>query len=324
MEWFEHQIDDGPIEIAVSILVPYATYLGAEAIHVSGVLAVVSAGLFWAARVRVFSPSVRIQKLMRCWTSITFILNGLVFILIGLQLPSVWAGVSELSTERLFLYGGLFSVFLILLRLVWSYPGAYVAYLIRMHLLHQPEHPPRAKQVFTVVGWTGMRGVIALAAAMSLPQTVAGGGPFPHRSLIVFLTFSVILVTLVVQGLTLPPLIRLLGLAGAGGARYEDQEARRLVLQRALDRLEEMRRADPAASEEVYDDLTRHYKNRLASLHGYAQQDTGDAKHYFQFVNLSRTLLEEERKIALRRYGDGGRRSPMKSLCARWKHGRGS
>ena len=298
VEWFEHRIDDGPIEIAISILVPYATYLSAEAIHVSGVLAVVSAGLFLGRKSsKFFSPSVRIQA-YSVWNSITFILNGLVFILIGLQLPSVLAGVSELSTKRLILYGGLFSVFLILLRLIWTYPGAYVAYLIRTRLLHQPEQRPGAGPVF-VVGWTGMRGVIALAAAMSLPQTVAGGAPFPHRNLIVFLTFSVILVTLVVQGLTLPTLIRLLGLAGSGGNRFEEQEARRLVLQRTLDRLEEMRRYDPTARVEVYEDLARHYKNRLASLHAYPQEKTEDAEHYFQFVNLSRALLEEERKIAL-------------------------
>ena len=298
VEWFEHQVDDGPIEIAVSILVPYATYLSAEAMHVSGVLAVVTAGLYLGRKSsKFFSPAVRIQA-YAVWDSITFILNGMVFILIGLQLPSVLAGVSELSPRRLFLYGGLFSVFLILLRLFWTFPEAYVAYLIRRRLLHQPEQRPGARHVF-VVGWTGMRGVIALAAAMSLPQTVAGGGPFPHRSLIIFLTFCVILVTLVIQGLTLPPLIRFLGLAGATRARYEDQEARRLVLRRTLDRLEEMRRYDPKARAEVYDDLAHHYKNRLASLQASPQKETADAEHYFQFVSLSRALMEEERKIAL-------------------------
>src|SRR5271155_2058000 len=169
-EWFEHRIDDGPIEIAVIILVPYAAYLSAEAIHASGVLAVVAAGLYLGKKSsEFFSPGVRLQA-RAVWNSLTFILNGFVFVLIGLQLPSVLAGVSELPMTRLLLYGALFSLLLILLRIVWTFPGAYVAYFIRNRLLHQNEKRPGVRQVF-VVGWTGMRGVIALAAAMSLPQT---------------------------------------------------------------------------------------------------------------------------------------------------------
>lgn len=212
VEWFEHRIDDGPIEIAISLLVPYAAYLGAEAIHASGVLAVVAAGLYLGHKSSVFlSPGVRFQA-QAVWDSLTFILNGFVFVLIGLQLPSVLAGVSELHTGRLLLYAALFSTFLISLRLFWTFPGAYVSHLIRTRALRQNQQRPDPRQTF-VIGWTGMRGVIALASAMSLPKVLADGSFFPHRDLIVFLTFSVIVVTLVFQGLTLPPLIRILGLA---------------------------------------------------------------------------------------------------------------
>src|SRR5450631_1829404 len=212
VEWFEHRIDDGPIEIAVSLLVPYAGYLAAEAIHGSGVLAVVSSGLYLSRRSsRFFSPSVRLQA-FAVWDALTFILNGLVFVLIGLQLPYVLAGIKELPKAKLFLGGLLFSAFLIFLRLLWSFPGAYVGYLFRKYVFRQRFAWPGNRQVF-VVGWTGMRGVIALAAAISLPQTLADGSPFPHRDLILFLTFCVIFVTLVVQGLTLAPLVRALGLA---------------------------------------------------------------------------------------------------------------
>ncbi len=263
VEWFERRIDDGPIEIAVSILVPYAAYLTAEAIHASGVLAVVAAGLYLGRKSsQFFSPSVRLQA-QAVWNSLTFILNGFVFVLIGLQLPSVLAGVSELSVRPLVLYGVLFSVLLILLRLLWTFPGAYAAYFIRTRLLHKNDDVPGARQIF-VVGWTGMRGVIALAAAMSLPDTIDNGSPFPHRDLIVFLTFCVILVTLVFQGLTLSPLIRKLGLAEPSGPRREELEARRLVLEAAQARLEEIRQSDPLDAAEVYDDLAQHYKHRLA------------------------------------------------------------
>lgn len=298
VEWIEHRIDDGPIEIAVSILVPYVAYLTAETIHASGVLAVVAAGLYLGRKSsEFFSPAVRLQA-RAVWDALTFILNGFVFVVIGLQLPSVLAGVSEVSNGRLVLYGLLFSVFLILLRLFWTFPGAYVSYFIRARLLHQKENRPGVRQTF-VIGWTGMRGVIALAAAVSLPQTVAAGGPFPHRDLIVFLSFSAILVTLVLQGLTLPPLIRALGLGGASGSKCEEQEARRLVLQSAIERLEEIRQADPSGLADLQDDLERDYQHRLA---GVAEQgrDAAHAEHYSRYLDVSRELLDVERQTALR------------------------
>jgi monovalent cation/hydrogen antiporter len=307
VEWFEHRIDDGPIEISVSILVPYAAYLTAEAIHASGVLAVVAAGLYLGRKSsQFFSPSVRLQT-QAVWDALTFILNGFVFVLIGLQLPSVLEGVSELSVRRLVLYGALFSVFLILLRLLWTFPGAYVAHFIQTRVLHKNEQRPGARQIF-VVGWTGMRGVIALAAAMSLPDTVDGGGPFPHRDLIVFLTFCVILVTLVFQGLTLPPLIRVLRLAGTAAPRSEELEARRLVLQATKERLEEIRRNDSSNANlaEVYDNLEQQYMHRLVSLGGNIHdEDQAHVDHYFQYLDLSRTLLDVERKTALRLRDEG-------------------
>jgi Na+/H+ antiporter len=303
VEWFEHRIDDGPIEIAISILVPYAAYLIAEAIHASGVLAVVAAGLYLGRKSsEFFSPSVRLQA-RAVWDSLTFVLNGFVFVLIGLQLPSVLAGVKELSSGKMLLYGVIFSAFLILLRLLWTYPGAYVAHFIRTRLLHQTEKRPGARQIF-VVGWTGMRGVLALAAAMSLPDTVADGRPFPHRDLIVFLTFCVIVVTLVFQGLTLAPLIRILGIQESLGPKREEQEARRLVLQAAQTRLEDIRRRDSERFAEVYDDLERHYKDRLASVAAFVENRT-HAEHYSRYLDLSHTLLEVERHTALRLRDEG-------------------
>jgi len=300
VEWVEHRIDDGPIEIALSILVPYAAYLTAEAVHASGVLAVVAAGLYLGPKSsEFFSPGVRLQA-RAVWDALNFILNGFVFVIIGLQLPSVLAGVRELSTGRLIWYGALFSMFLILLRLFWTFPGAYVAHFIRTRLLHQNEQRPGPRQIF-IVGWTGMRGVLALAAAMSLPKTVADGSPFPHRDLIVFLTFSAILVTLVLQGLTLPSLIRWLGLAETPGPKCEELEARRRVLEAALSRLQEMRKTDSPESRELYDDLERHYQQRLARVRVSARDDDKvHAESYSRYLDLSRTLLATERDAALR------------------------
>ncbi len=158
VEWFERRIDDGPIEIVVSILTPYAAYLAAESLRASGVLAVVACGLYLSRQSsEFFSATVRMQA-WAVWDSLTFVINGLVFVLIGLQLPHVLAGIRGYSLFHLALYGALFSAIVIVLRMLWMFPGAHLSRLIRLRFLHQSYAVPSAKQIF-VVGWTGMRGV---------------------------------------------------------------------------------------------------------------------------------------------------------------------
>jgi CPA1 family monovalent cation:H+ antiporter len=302
VNWIEHRIDDAPIEIALSILTPYAAYLAADSIRASGVLAVVACGLYLSRRSSgFFSPGVRLQA-SAVWDSLTFILNGLVFIFIGLQLPYVMEGARDHSLRELLMYGAFFSAFLILLRLIWMYPGARLSYFIRRRVLHQRERLPPARQIF-IVGWTGMRGVISLAAAIALPHTLAPGEPFAQRQLIIFLAFSVILVTLVLQGLTLPPLIRALGLAGATGRSSEEEEARRVILETALSRLDEVRGSERADFAKVFDDLELHYRDRLAIL-TEEEADVRSARHR-RFVELSRELLNVERRTAIRLRNEG-------------------
>lgn len=306
IHWIEHHIDDGPIEITISIMVPYAAYLAAEAIHASGVLAVVACGLYLGrASAHFFSAAVRIQA-NAVWGVFTFLLNGFVFVLIGLQLPVVREGIKSFSSGELLLYGGLFSALVIVLRLFWVFPGAALAYWIRRKVLHQHEKRPPFRQTF-VLGWTGMRGVIALAAALSLPEKLEDGSPFPQRNLIIFLTFSVILVTLVLQGLTLPALIRTLGLAGAtSGPNCEETEARRIMAQAALEQLEKESKdieGDPAR---LYQDLREHYRLKLSSLPGdREEQDGSDPEAYARFLTLSLELLQVERETAVRLRNNG-------------------
>ena len=299
VHWVEHHIDDGPIEITISLMVPYAAYLAAEFIHASGVLAVVACGLYLGrGSAHFFSPAVRIQA-NAVWNVFTFILNGFVFVLIGLQLPIVREGIRNYSSTSLLLYAGLFSLLVIVLRLLWVFPGATLAYWIRRHLLHQNELRPPVRQIF-VTGWTGMRGVIALAAALSLPEQLADGSPFPQRSLIIFLTFSVILVTLVLQGLTLPALIRALGLAGSSGLNSEETEARRVMAEAALDELRKVSKEAEPDSAALYDDLKEHYRRRLSSLPLEGEdQDGSGAEAYAKFLSVSLELLRIERETAL-------------------------
>lgn len=238
------------------------------------------------------------------WNALTFILNGLVFITIGLQLPYVLGQIRGLERTQLFIYGVLFSAFLIFLRLAWTFPGAALGYLIRRRFLHQNEPWPSGRPIF-VVGWTGMRGVIALAAAISLPQTLGNGNPFSQRSLIIFLTFSVILVTLVLQGLTLPMVIRELGIGDEAGAAGDTDEARRLVIQAALDHLAEIKDTSPEFSE-IDADIASHYQHRLASLHS-AQDETDRqrSQKHSRYLDVSRELLNFQRDTALQLRREG-------------------
>lgn len=296
----EHHVDHAPIEIALSILTPYVAYLVADSIHASGVLAVVACGLYLARKSsHFFTPTVRLQA-WAVWESLTFILNGLVFVLIGLQLPYVMGAIRDGSPGRLVLYAAAFSGFLILLRLIWLFPGAYFANLIRRRVLHQDEPMPRPRQVF-VVGWTGMRGVISLAAAIALPQTLANGAPFAQRNMIIFLAFSVILVTLVLQGLTLPPLIRALGMAGIADGSTEEKDARRAMLEAAMNFLRAEREKDGDGSAEIYNDLLQHYEHRLASLDEDEDAATtqSGSHSYHRHNQLSGAALGVERQVAV-------------------------
>jgi CPA1 family monovalent cation:H+ antiporter len=227
-------------------------------------------------------------------------LNGLVFVLIGLQLPFVMAGIRDHNLRTLVVYGVSFSGLLILLRLLWMFPGAYLANLIRRRILRQKEPAPSARNIF-VVGWTGMRGVVSLAAAIALPQVVSDGSPFPQRNMIIFLAFSVILVTLVVQGLTLPSLIRALGVAGTSEEHGEEREARRTILQSALDHLQQSRDKAGAASAELYDDLAQHYRSRLRTLeqNGDTDNEAAGADFYSRYLELSQELVQVERQMAI-------------------------
>ncbi len=298
VDGIERHINDGPIEITLSILTPYAAYLAAQAAHASGVLAVVACGLFLSRRsATFFSPAVRILA-YDFWESLIFVLNALVFVLIGLQLPGIRAAIHGYRLSTLLLDGAVFSTLLILLRLLWVFPGAIISWFVRTRILHHNEIRPGLRQIF-ITGWTGMRGVVSLAAALALPALVADGSPFPQRNLIVFLAFFAICVTLVLQGVTLPSLIRALGLAGDAGPLCEEREARRVVIEAAVSHLEAARVRDRKEAAPLYEDLTRHYRQRLASLQP-GNERRGGVVDRERFLRLFLDALHVERKTAIR------------------------
>lgn len=305
VEWFEHQLDDGPIEITVSIIVPYVVYLAAEAAHASGVMAVIACGLYLSRKSsEFFSPTVRMQA-WAVWESLTFVLNGLVFVAIGLQLPYVIGEMKDHKLSELIFYGLALSVILILLRLTWMYPGTMISLWFRRHVLRQKAVTPGAKSIF-VVGWTGMRGVIALAAALSLPEMLENGAAFPQRNMIIFLTFAVIIVTLVGQGLTLPPLIRALGLAGASSSHDEEHKARQKILRAALNELNQQRAKDSEEFSEVYDTLVRSYQIKIDKFSSESEPETLSARNHMEKQSrLLREMLRVERHTAVRLRNEG-------------------
>jgi len=284
--WLERWIVDGPIEIALSVIVGYASYLAGDAAHASGVISVVVCGLFLSRRSsQLFSAQSRLQ-LVSVWNAVEFLLNGVVFLLIGLQLPQVLEGIQGYSLWRLCISGLTFSAVLIGLRLLWVYPSARAAFLVRTRLLRQSHQMPAPRSLF-VIGWTGMRGVVAVAAAGSLPFTVADGRLLPQRSLIVFFTFSVVLVTLVLQGLTLPVLIRALGFSDDRKLEYEEGKARRLLLQTAITYLEERRPENGEADWPSYDSVLRRFQDRLGELDAQEAAEQPDSAKQV----TSRTLI---------------------------------
>ena len=302
--WFERWLEDGPVEIALSFIVAYSAYLASVAVHASGVIAVVVCGLYLSRKsATFFSPTVRLQA-FAVWEAAEFGLNGLVFLLLGLQLPVVLAGIRDYSHLRVVLYGAGFAAVLVALRMLWCYPAAIVTYKIRRHIQHQPESTPSARSIF-VVGWTGMRGVVALAAASSLPYTLGNGQPFTQRNMIVFLTFCVILVTLVLQGLTLPAVVRMLGLEQERSDGCDEGEARRILIRRAMEHLQNCKPGEEEELHHAYDDLLHQYEHRLESI-----QDCGpgvpalDRHARTMFTVLLETVqAEREELIRLRETG---------------------
>ena len=208
------RIDDPPIEITISILSGYAAYLPAEELGASGVIAAVTTGLYMGWHTpQLTTPLMRLQG-VAVWEILTFLLNAILFLLVGLQLPGIIDELSGEASSDLVLWAVLVSAVVILVRMLWMFTVPYVLRMLDRREVQRRRRSPPSERV--IVGWAGMRGSVSLAAALAVPLTVDAGGPFPERDLIIFLAFAVILATLVGQGLTLGPLIERLGVTDDG------------------------------------------------------------------------------------------------------------
>jgi monovalent cation/hydrogen antiporter len=298
------RIDDPPIEITISLLSGYAAYLPAEEIGVSGVIAAVTVGVYMGWHTpELTTPVMRLQG-VAIWEVLTFLLNALLFLLVGLQLPTVIEGISAHTTGELIGWGLLISAVVIVVRVIWQFT---VVFLIRA--IDRRESVRRRRSTWQqrmVIGWAGMRGSVSLAAALALPLTIDSGADFPERDLIIFLTYAVLFATLVGQGLTLEPLIRRLGVEDDGSEEREEIAARIRVAEAAISRVEAL-----AGADWVRDDTLE----RVRGLYDYRRRrfgaiGDGDGAEYEErttaYIRLMYELFDAQREelIGLRNRGE--------------------
>ena len=299
VHWIQRRLDDPPVQITISLLTPFVAYLGAEQLGLSGVLAVVTAGLYIGWRSPLILTARTRLEAFAFWRMVVFLLNGLIFILIGLQLPAVVIGLRSESWLVLLLNAAAVSATVVLTRILWVFPATYLPRLISKRIRESDPHP--AWQNVAIIAWSGMRGVVSLAAALALPLSTGAGAPFPGRNEIIFLSFCVILVTLVFQGLTLPILVRALRVEDDGESHREERIARQKANQAGLAFVETLVGKNGNDAERIAR-LRDEYRERIEQLE-YCNELTTEpdpaklpASH---FNHLVREALQVERQTLI-------------------------
>ena len=291
--------DNSIVETSLSLLTPFMAYVLAERFHVSGVLAVVTAGFFisWNAR-EIFTFRTRIRTRI-VWDTVIFVFNGLIFILIGLQMPGIISRFKEHGFIQMFGYGLLVTSVTIAVRIIWVFVGSYSPVIFRrknpVNAESDMEDPISWKNVL-VVAWTGTRGVVSLATALALPIVLLNGRAFPMREQILFFTFIVILFTLVVQGLTLPLLIRVLGIKTEEG--LQKQEDNDLELTLTENTLRFINHSFPVElDEKVMDQIRKIYETNYGILSRKKGRDSINQLKQVSQLNFIIQLLSAQLEI---------------------------
>jgi monovalent cation/hydrogen antiporter len=298
------RLTDRPVEIMISLLSGYLAYLPADRVGASGVLAVVTAGIYlgWQAP-GLTDAETRLQA-YSAWQVLTYLLNSALFILVGLQLPSILGGVGQLDTATLVGYAALVSAVVIVTRIVWQFTTPYLIRLLDRRP-GQVERRTAAGQRF-LVAWSGMRGAVSLAAALALPLHTDAGAAFPRREVLVFITFGVIFTTLVIQGLTLPLFVRALPVEADGAEEREETKARVVATKAALDRLDELAPEEWTRDETVerLRGLYR-YRKRLFAARAGRIEDDGYEDRSLAYQQLLHELLVVQRRALVGLRNDG-------------------
>ena len=288
------RLGDVFIEVLTSLLVPYVAYVFAESAHASGVLAVVAAGLVRGRHAPVIvSAEMRILS-RSMWNVIVFVLNVLVFVLIGMQLSDSVARLEGYPAARLMAEGALLSAVAIIVRFAWVYSALYLPRRLSIALRRSEAAAPEAE--FFIMSWCGMRGIVSLAAALALPVALADGTPFPHRDVIIFFTFAVIAVTLVLQGLTLPVLIRRLRVGVDWSLRQEEGNARNAMSKAAIAAIDAL-----ARQESIAPDLAGRISAEFAEKNAAGDADAAVSEdHAVLARRLRQAAIRSERQELIR------------------------
>jgi CPA1 family monovalent cation:H+ antiporter len=298
------RLNNPPVEVMIAFLTGYFTYLPATAIGASGVLAVVTAGVYMGWHTpELTTVETRLQG-EGFWTNINFALNALLFGLVGLQLRPILDHLSGQSTRELVGFAAAMAGAVMLVRIMWVFPLTYVPRWLFRGIRERDPSPHWSRPAF--VSWAGMRGAITLAAALGIPLRTHAGAPLPDRDLIIFLAFSVVLGTLVVQGLTLPLVIRVLGLEEDTAVNAkEEAKARVRAAEAAIARLDELTDED-WVRDDTAERLRGTYRFRIDRFsEPYKGGDGAVERQSQDYQRLRRELLEAERRtvVAMRNQG---------------------
>ncbi|MFK4800794.1 Na+/H+ antiporter [Streptomyces sp. MPA0124] len=301
LHWLRTHLTEALLQNTLSLLIPFVAYAVAEQVHASGVLAVVVVALYLGHRAWEVDFATRLQE-EAVWKMVAFVLESAVFALIGLQLPVVLKGLGEYEGTDAAWYALALFLVVAVARFVWVYPATF---LPRMSARVRAREGDLSWKGPFVIGWAGMRGVVSLAIAFSIPMTVHGGEPFPERNLILFLTFTTVIGTLVVQGVSLPPLIRLLKFP-AHDVRAEtlaeanaQAQASRVAEQRLDDLLADERNTLPAPLADRLRTVLERRRNAVWERLGQVNPVTGETVDD-TYRRLSREMISAEREVFVR------------------------
>lgn len=302
IHWLRTHLKEALLQNTLSLLIPFVAYAVAEQVHASGVLAVVVVALYLGHRAWEVDFATRLQE-EAVWKMVAFVLESAVFALIGLQLPVVLKGLGEYRGLDAAWYA--IAVFLVVVatRFVWVYPAAFLPRLLSERIREREDNPTWKGAMTTA--WAGMRGVVSLAIAFSIPLTVHGGDPFPQRNLILFLTFTTVIGTLVVQGLSLPPIIRLLKFPGRDpqaetlAEANAQAQASRVAEKRLNALLEDERNALPPPLADRLREVLERRRNAVWERLGATNPVTGETVDD-TYRRLSREMISAERSMFVR------------------------
>ncbi len=299
IHWLRKHLREPLLQNTLSLLIPFVAYAAAEQVHASGVLAVVVVALYLGHRAWQVDFATRLQE-AAVWRMVAFILESAVFALIGLQLPVVLRDLGDYGLGEALWYAVVLFVAVVAARYLWVFPATFLPRALSARI--REREPDTTWKAPVIVGWAGMRGVVSLAIAFSIPVTTDDGSPFPARNLILFLTFTTVIGTLVVQGLTLPPLIRRLRLPDRdpGAITLAEAQAQSEASEAAEARLEELladeRNALPPPLADRLRAVLERRRNAVWERLGAVDARTGESVDD-TYRRLAREVIGAEREV---------------------------